>query len=186
MVLASQVSPGMTIAIGKNMYRVDQAVKVSGASKATPFIKVKLRDLDSDEILEKNFKPSQEVEEVKLEEHKLEFLYIEGDFCVFLDTATLELVNVPYAVAGSKLNYLKEGIEVKALCYKNSAFSIELPQFLELMVSSIESDDDSGRFGQGARVAVLETGARIEVPPFIDVGDIIKVDPKSEEYIQRV
>ncbi len=186
MVTASQLSPGMTISIEKNIYRVEHAVKVSSASKANPFVKVKLRDLHSEELLEKNFKPTQEVDEVSLGEHKLEFLYVEGDHFVFLDTSTLELMNVPEEIIGSKMNYLKEGIEVKALCYGTSTFSIDLPQFLELMVSSIETDDDSGRFERGARVATLETGAKIEVPPFIDVGDIVKVDPKSEEYIQRV
>ncbi len=179
MVVASQLMPGMTIAIGKKIYKVEQAIKVSGASKTAPFTKVKMQDLDSQEVIEKTFKPTQELDEVSLEEHRLEFLYVEGDFCIFLDTNTLELVQVPYAVAGSKLNYLKEGIEVKALCYKNIAFSIVLPQFLELMVSSIESRGDS-------KIATLETGAKIEIPLFIDIGDIIKVDPDLEEYIQRV
>ncbi len=186
MVLASQIASGMTIAIAKKMYRVDQAAKISGAAKAAAAVKVKLYDLETNEPLEKIFKPTQEIEEVQLEEQKLEFLYLEEDSCVFLNTSTLELILVPYAVIGSKLNYLKEGIEVKALCCKNFAFSIELPQFLELMVSSIESQETSSRFGQGARVVKLETGAEIDVPPFVDVGDIIKVDPRSEEYIQRV
>lgn len=186
MVLASQIVPGMIVSLAKKVYRVEQMAKASGASKAAQFIKCKLRDLDSDEVIEKNFKPTQELEEVKLQEHKLEFLYLEGRASVFLDTATLELVRVADTVIGSKLHFLKEGIEVKALCYKTAAFSIELPQFLELMVSSMESDDRSGKFGRGARVATLETGAKIEVPPFIDVGDIVKIDPKTEEYIQRV
>jgi elongation factor P len=185
MVLASQLTSGMTIMMAKKPYRVESVVKVT-AQKANPFVKVKLRHLVSQEIVEKNFRPTQELEEVSLEEHRLEYLYPEDGGHVFLDIGTLEVMNVPGEVIGSKVHYLKEGIEVKGSCFGPTIFSVDLPQFLELMVSSIETGEETGRQGGGARVAVLETGAKLEVPPFIDVGDIIKVDTRLEEYIQRV
>jgi elongation factor P len=184
MVLASQLTSGMTIMMAKKPYRVESAVKVT-AQKANPFVKVKLRCLTSQEIVEKNFRLTQEVEEVALEEHRLEYLYPEGDSYVFLDIGTLDILKILKDVIGTKVHYLKEGIEIKGSCFGNTIFSVELPQFLELMVSSIESGEETGRQG-GARVAVLETGAKLEVPPFIDVGDVIKVDTRLEEYIQRV
>ncbi|MBS0654214.1 MAG: elongation factor P [Verrucomicrobia bacterium] len=186
MVASSQLTPGMTITIGSKLYRVDSCVKVA-VPKSSPFIKTKLRDLESSQLVEKNFKPNQEVEEVHLEEHRLEFLYPEGKQYLFLDIDTLEQVLVTGSIIGSKMNYLKEGIEVKASFYGSTIFSVQLPQFLELMVVNIIARSENARGANSAtRAAELETGATIDVPPFIEVGDIIKVDPESEEYIQRV
>ncbi len=184
MATASQLTPGMTVSISGKLYRVDSSVKVT-VPKGSPFIKTKLRDLETSHVSEKNFKPNQEVEEVLLQERRLEFLYPEGKQFLFLDVGNLEQVLVPSAIIGNKVNYLKEGIEIKAEMFKTSIFSIALPQFLELMVVGVDTQEGS-RGSQAARLAELETGAKIEVPPFIEVGDIIKVDTESEEYIQRV
>lgn len=185
MVLASQLTSGMTIMMAKKPYRVESAVKVT-AQKANPFVKVKLRHLVSQETVEKNFRPTQELDEVALEEHRLEYMYPEGDNHVFLDMGTLDVMKVPEDVIGGKVHYLKEGIEVKGSCFGPTIFAVDLPQFLELMVSSVETGEETGKQGGSARIAILETGARLEVPPFIDVGDVIKVDTRLEEYIQRV
>jgi elongation factor P len=184
MVLASQLTTGMTIMMAKKPYRVESVVKVT-AQKANPFVKVKLFCLTSQETVEKNFRPTQELEEVSLEEHRMEFLYVEGNHHVFLDLASLDLVRVPRDIIGKKIHYLKECTEVKGSCFGQTFFAVELPQFLELMVSTIEAEE-GGRQGGGPKIAVLETGAKLEVPPFIDIGDIIKVDTRTDEYIQRV
>jgi elongation factor P len=184
MVLASQLTSGMTIIVNKEPYRVESAVKVA-AQKANPFIKTKLRHLVKRDVVEKNFKPTQELEEIALEDHTLEYLYQDGKEHVFLNVGTLDVVKVPRDIIGNKVHYLKEGVEVKGACFGKSILSIDLPQFLELMVSSVEMEEHERQEG-GTRVAILETGARLEVPPFVDVGDVIKVDTRLEEYIQRV
>ena len=136
MVLASQLTTGMTIMMAKKPYRVESAVKVS-TNKASPFIKVKFLSLANQDALDKNFRPSQELDEVSLEEHRLEFLYAEGSHHVFLDLGTLDLVRVVRDIIGKKIHFLKEGTEVKGACFGQTFFSVELPQFLELMVSEI-------------------------------------------------
>lgn len=178
------VSPGMTISLDKNFFRVESSIKVS-APKGAPFVKTKLRNLATNEMVEKNFKLDQPVEVVSLVERMLEFLYIEGKDYLFLDIDQLEKILVSSKIIGDKVNYLKEGIDVKGHFYGNTIFSIELPQFLELMISRVESAEDEMN-SVVTKTAVLESGARIEIPPFIEVGDIIKVDTKSNEYIQRV
>lgn len=175
----------MTLSIDGKIYRVESAVKVTVA-KGVPFIKTKLKSLVSEEILEKNFKVDQDVEEVKLNERRLEYLYMEGKKHLFLDIDNLEQVLVNQEVIGSKVNYLKEGIIVGSLFYGKSIFSVDLPQFLELMVVKTEDLDASSPMSASNRLAVLETGARIEVPMFIESGDVIKVDTKVDEYVQRV
>lgn len=183
MVSSNQLNPGMTISISGKLFRVESSVKVT-VPKGTPFIKAKLRDLDTQNIVEKSFKINQEITDVSMTERKLEFLYLEGKDYLFLDINNLDQVLVPAKVIGNKINYLKEGIDLNAAFYGETIFSVELPQFLEIMVSKVESTKSSA--ANGTRIATLETGAKIEVPPFVEVGDIVKVDTTSDEFIQRV
>lgn len=180
-----QLTPGMIISLNNKLYKVESCVKVT-VPKGTPFIKARLRDLSSQEVIEKNFKPDQAIKDVSLLERRLEFLYLEGKNYLFLDVGNLEQVLVPATIIGDKVAYLKEGIELKASFYGDTVFSVELPQFLELMVAKVEAQKSGKQEKNGGKVASLETGAKIDVPPFIEVGDIIKVDTKTDEYIQRV
>jgi elongation factor P len=181
MTTANQITPGMTLNIDGKIYRVESSVKVTVA-KGTPFVKTKLRNLVSDEVIEKNFKLDQMIQEVSLVERTLEFLYPEGKEYLFLDIGNLEQVLVPSQVLEEKVHYLKEGIQVRAMFYGESIFGVELPQFLEIMVVKTES----GAAGATTKKAVLETGAKVDVPLFIESGDVIKVDTQVNEYIQRV
>lgn len=181
MTTANQITPGMTLSIDGKIYRVESSVKVTVA-KGTPFVKTKLRNLVTDEIIEKNFKLDQGIQEVSLIERNLEFLYPEKKEYLFLDIGNLEQVLVPSAVLGEKIHFLKEGTQVKAMFYGESIFGIELPQFLEIMVVKTEG----GGPGATVKKAVLETGAKIDVPLFIESGDVIKIDTQANEYIQRV
>lgn len=181
----NQLTPGMTISLDGKIFRVESCVKVTVA-KGTPFIKAKLKNLITDDTVEKNFKIGQAVQEVALSEKKLEYLYLEGKDYLFLDVGNLEQVLVPATIIGEKVNFLKEGIDIKAMSYGDSIFSVELPQFLELMVVKAESADGASPLSNGTKTAVLETGAKIEVPLFVETGDIVKVDTQTTEYIQRV
>ncbi len=185
MATSNTITPGMTISLSGKLYKVESSVKVT-VPKGTPFIKTKLRDVTSGEIIEKNFKLNQPITDVSMMERKLEFLYLEGKDYLFLDIGQLEQVLIPAPVIGNKVNYLKEGVELKASFYGDTIFSVELPQFLELMVTKTETPEEDTASPSTGKVAILETGAKIEVPPFIEVGDIIKVDTKTDEYIQRV
>ena len=181
MTTANQITPGMTLNLDGKIYRVESSVKVTVA-KGTPFIKTKLRNLIDDSVVEKNFKPDQSIQEVSLIERSLEFLYPEGKEYLFLDIGNLEQVLVPSQVLSDKVHYLKEGIGVKAMFYGESIFGVELPQFLEIMVVKTETPAP----GATTKNAVLETGAKLAVPLFIESGDVIKVDTTTNEYIQRV
>lgn len=185
MMTSNQIAPGVILSVDGKIYRVESAVKVTVA-KGVPFIKTKLKNLISDDMVEKNFKLNQPVEEVSLTERRLEFLYLEGKDYLFLDIGNLEEILVPSGVIGDKVNYLKEGIEIKAVFYGDTIFSVELPQFLELMVVKTEPSESASSAANATKTAILETGAKIEVPMFVESGDIIKVDTHTNEYIQRV
>ena len=185
MTTSNQLAPGMTLSIDGKIYRVESCVKVTVA-KGVPFIKAKLKNLLSDEVIERNFKLNQPIQDVSLGERKLEYLYLEGKDYLFLDVGNLEQVLVPSSIIGDKVNFLKEGIELKAMFYGHSIFSVELPQFLELMVVKTEDSEAAAHVANATKLAILETGAKVEVPMFIESGDIIKVDTHTNEYIQRV
>jgi len=97
----------------------------------------------------------------------------------------LEHVLISAKILKNAINYLKEGIQLKAMFYGNSIFTIELPQFLELMIVKVEKMDEK-KGSSATKKAILETGAEITVPLFVEMGDIIKIDTHTNEYIQRV
>lgn len=182
MTTANQITPGMTLNIDGKIFRVESSVKVTIA-KGVPFVKTKLRNLVTEEVIERNLKLDQIVQEVSLLERTLEFLYPEGKEYLFLDIGNLENVLVPANILAEKIHFLKEGIEVKAMFYGDTIFAVELPQFLEIMV--VKTEGVSGETST-TKKAVLETGAKVEVPLFIESGDVIKVDTHLGDYVQRV
>lgn len=180
----SQMTPGMIITVGKGLQQVESSVKVA-VKKGAAFIKAKLRDLNTGKMTEKNYQMDQTVQEVVLEQKELEFLYTEGDQFCFLDIDNLEHLQIDKAVIGKSALFLKEGVQLTASFYGDTVFTIELPPFLELTVAGTEEPKkESG--GSGMKKAVLETGAKLDIPVFVEVGDIIKVDTRTSEYIQRV
>lgn len=185
MATSNQITPGMTISVGKKIYRVESSTRVN-PSRGAAFVKTKLRDILTDKLIEKNFKLDQEIKEVSVEERSLEYLYPEGKNHLFLDINSLENVEVATSILADKINFLKEGVVVTAMFYGDAVFSIELPLFLELMVVKTEASSEKVTVSNSTKKAVLETGAEIDVPLFVETGDIVKVDTHQKEYIQRV
>ncbi|MBN4067377.1 elongation factor P [Simkania negevensis] len=185
MITSQQLAPGMTIAFGDNLYRVESSVKVT-VPKGSPFIKAKLKDLINEDFVEKKFKLGQKLNDVSLQMCDLEFLYTEDNDYLFLDVNNLDQILVPQEVIGDRAYYLKEGVEIQASFYGDIIFSVELPQFLELMVAETQEPDPSSTMSDVTKDAVLETGAKVKVPLFIDVGDVIKVETKIGEFVQRI
>ncbi len=185
MITSNQIVPGMILSLSNKIYRVESCVKVT-VTKGSPFIKTKLKDLIKDTIIEKNFKLGEAIEEVALNERHLEFLYPEGKDYLFLDTDTLEIVTVSAGIIADKVNFIKEAIPVTAMFYGDSIYSIELPQFLELMVLKAETVENAMHMSEATKKITLETGAEIDAPLYIESGDIIKVDPQEREFIQRI
>lgn len=185
MISSSQLAPGMTISLNNELYLVESVTKVNISDKSS-LIKAKLVCLFSQKSVEKNFKPNQSLDDVPLVQKNLEYLYPEGRQHLFLDINTLDQIKVPAKVIGDAVNFLKEGIQVMASFHNDQVLAIELPTYLEIMVSDIIESSEKKPVSDATKVAILETGAEVQVPLFIDVGDIIKIHTRTKEYVQRV
>jgi len=122
----------------------------------------------------------------ELEEKEMQYLYKQDNLCYFMDTETYEQVPVTEEQLGDSLKYLKENMNVYILYYKGEAIAVELPNFVELKVAQTEPGFKGDTASGGSKPAILETGASVKVPFHINEGDVIKVDTRTGEYIERV
>lgn len=176
----------MILSIDQQLYFVESVTK---GTKAKPdAVRVKLRHFATEKTLEKTFQANDSLKDVSLSERTLEFLYPELEQFLFLDIETLDEVMIPQGVIGPRIEYMKAGVQVRASAYSDAIVAIELPQFLELMVADVEDHFvEAGMTGAvPSKSATLETGAQLRVPSFVEVGDVIKIDTRAEEYIQRI
>lgn len=185
MITSNQIVAGLNIQLDEKVYRVESVNKIV-AAKGTSFVRAKLKDLSTGKLIDKHFTVGQEVTEVTLQERRLEFLYIEGTNYIFLDIDNLDMIQIERKVIKEKADFLKEGVQIKAIFYGDIIFSVELPQFLELIVVKVNTTKPKVSIANASKTAVVETGAQIAVPLFIETGDIIKIDTFTKEYIQRV
>lgn len=155
--------------------------------KGTAFTRTKLKSLLSGAVIERTFRSGETVGEADVEEHQMEFLYAQGDTYTFMNTETYEQVELQGSVIGDDVKFLMENLQVAVLFYKSRAVNVTLPNFIESKVVQSEPAV-KGNTSQGAtKSATLECGATIQVPMFVDEGDVIKVDTREGgSYVSRV
>jgi len=154
--------------------------------KGAAFVRTKLKNLKTQNLVEKTFKGDEKIEEAFIEERKLQFSYKDSDFYNFLDQDTFEQIQLDKERIGKLSLFLKENQEVTALFYKGEILNINLPNFVELEVKQTEPGIRGDTAKGGIKPAVLETGLIIQVPLFINIGDKIKIDTRTCEYLERV
>lgn len=149
-------------------------------------VRTKMKNLKTGYVMENTFRSGEKVERPNLEEKEMQFLYKSDNDYVFMDNESYEQINIPENLVGDNKDYLLENMNVKILFFQGNAIGIEIPTFVELKVvetvPGIKGDTVSG----GGKPAKLETGATIQVPLFINEGDIIKIDTRTGTYIERV
>jgi elongation factor P len=154
--------------------------------KGGAVMRTKLRNIRSGAIIERTFKAGEKFESVDLERKKKQYLYSAGENLVFMDMETFEEIQVPKSKLGDQVRFLKENVEVEGLYIGDELLGIELPTFVELEVTHTEKGVRGDTVSNVMKPAVVETGAEIEVPLFIDIGDVVKIDTRTGEYVERV
>ena len=153
--------------------------------KGNAFVRTKLRDLQSGKIIEKRFNAGAKIELIRIEAKEMQYLYKDGDNHVFMDNQTYDQVNILDDVIGDKINYLKAGQNVDILFDDQIIIDTILPAHVHLEVVSTEPGEKGNTATGATKPAKLETNYSVNVPLFIDTGDILKIDTRSGEYIER-
>ncbi len=154
--------------------------------KGGAFVRTKLKNLQTGAVLNKTFRSGEKVAKPDLVERHMQYLYAQGDELVFMDLETYEQFTIPFDNIADKAKFLKENMEVDVLYHNNRPISVELPTFVELEVTETEPGFKGDTATGGTKPAVLETGAKINVPLFINVGDKLKIDTRTGQYVERV
>lgn len=150
------------------------------------FVRTKMKSLKSGKIIEETFSAGDKIPKPELEEKEMQYLYNQDNLYYFMDIATYEQIPVTYEQLSDTKKFLKENMNVYILYYKGEAIAVELPNFVELQITKTEPGFKGDTASGGNKPATLETGAFIKVPFHINEGDIVKVDTRTGEYIERV
>ena len=154
--------------------------------KGGAFVRTKLKNLKSGSLINKTFRAGEKVEQAFLEEKKMQFLYRQGGFYYFMDQKTFEQVELSKARLAEKIKFLKENMVISMLVCDGTIMGIHLPNFVELKVRQTDPGQRGNTVKATSKTAIIETGAQIPVPLFVNTGDTIKIDTRSERYISRV
>jgi len=176
---------GTTFEMDGNVYRVVEFQHVK-PGKGSAFVRTKIKNVITGSVLEKTFNPSEKYPSAEIEKKEMQYLYADGDLYYFMDNETYEQMPLNKEQLGDSLKYLKENMNVKVLSYKGKVFSIEPPMFIELEVTYTEPGFAGNTTTTSGKPAKLENGLEITVPMFINIGDVIKIDTRTGESLERV
>lgn len=185
MIDVNDLKKGVTFEIDDQLFKVlDYHHNKTGRGNAT--IRIKARNLRNGATLEKTFNSGERVQNVRLDYHNVQFLYADGDLFYFMDTETFDQPAIPKVLIGDAANYLKDGVEVKLTLYENEPIDVDLPTTVDLLVTQAESAVKGDTATGVTKKVVVETGAEINTPSFVEEGDTIRVDTRTGEYVTRV
>ncbi len=183
--MAGDVRNGTTFELDGSVYKVVEFQHVK-PGKGAAFVRTKLKNVINGSVLERTFNPSEKLQGAEIEKKEMQYLYADGDLYYFMDNETYEQTPLNKSDLGDTLKYLKENMNVKILSFKGNVFAVEPPIFVELEVKYTEPGF-SGNTSTGAtKPAELETGYSINVPLFVNTGDIIRIDTRTGEYMERI
>jgi len=185
MIDAGELKKGINIELDGEIYQIVEYQHVK-MQQRQPIIRLKLRDVRSGSITERNFQSGDKFKPAFLEHRPVQYLYNDGNIYYFMDNDSYEQIALTAAQIGEAMNYLKDGLTLEILTSREEAVSIELPTAVELQVVEAEPGFKGDRATAGTKSAKLETGISTQVPLFIDVGDVIKVDTRTGEYLEKV
>jgi elongation factor P len=185
MIASGDFRPGVVIELDGELYVVVETHHHKRAQRQA-FVRTRLRHLKTGAVLERNFTSDETVPQASLDRKVMQFLYRHGDDYVMMDQQTFEQVALPAQILGTAVGYLKENTDVTVVFYDGRPIAVDLPNAVELEVvdtaPGVRGDTVSG----GTKPARLETGITVQVPLFVSVGDRIRVDTRTGEYLERV
>ncbi|MBE6904318.1 MAG: elongation factor P [Ruminococcaceae bacterium] len=184
MVTAGDFRNGVTFEMDGNVYQIIEFQHVK-PGKGAAFVRTKIKNVISGAVVEKTFNPTDKFENAYIERKDMQYLYNDGNLYYFMDLETYEQIPINEDTLSDNFKFVKENMECKVLSYKGNVFGVEPPLFVELEITETEPGF-KGDTAQGAtKPATLETGATIKVPLFINQNEVIRVDTRTGEYMER-
>lgn len=185
MVSAGDFRNGITIEMDNGVYQIIEFQHVK-PGKGAAFVRTKLKNIKNGGVTEKTFRPTEKYPQARIERSDMQYLYSDGDLFNFMNVENFEQMAMSTEAIGDSLKFVKENEMVKMLTHNGQVFAIEPPLFVELVITDTEPGF-KGDTAQGAtKPAIVETGATVYVPLFVEQGDKISIDTRSGEYMKRV
>ena len=185
MVIAGDFKNGITFEMDGNVMQVIEFQHVK-PGKGAAFVRTKLRNVISGAVVEKTFSPTDKFPPAIVDRRDMQYSYNDGDLYYFMDMESYDMIPVSTSRLPDNFKFVKEEMMCKIVSYKGNVFSVEPPMFVELQVTEVEPGF-KGDTAQGAKTpATLETAATIQVPLFIENGEILRIDTRTGEYLERV
>jgi len=184
MVSAGDFKKGLTIEIDGQVWVIVDVQNVK-PGKGAAFVRTKYKNVMTGSVLEKSFNPTEKFPKAHVDRKEMEYLYSDGELYYFMDGETYEQLPLNKSQVEDALQYIKENMTATIKFFKGEAFSVEPPNFVVLQVAEADPGHKGDTATGGNKPAVLETGAKIMVPLFINEGDMIRVDTRTGEYMER-
>lgn len=184
MISAGDFRNGITFEMDGNVVQVIEFQHVK-PGKGAAFVRTKYKNVITGAVVERSFNPIDKYPTAYIERKDMQYLYSDGDLYYFMDMETYEQQPIDKSKLGPAFQFVKENMEVKVLSYKGNVFGVEPPNFVELEVTETDPGFKGDTATNATKPATLETGAEIKVPLFINQGDMIRIDTRTGEYMER-
>jgi len=184
MATTTDIKNGLTINLDGQLLTVVEFMHVK-PGKGGAFVRTKLKNVVTGRVLDKTFRSGERIEVVRLDERQMQYLYREGTGFIFMDQETFEQLSVPDEVVGEDARFLKEGEQVKVSLHGDRPLLMELPFFIDFKIVECEPGMKGDTVTNVTKSAKLETGAVVQVPLFIEEGEVIRVDTRTGTYLER-
>ncbi len=184
MVTAGDFRNGVTFEMEGKVYQIIEFQHVK-PGKGAAFVRTKIRNVIEGSVIERTFNPTEKFPTAFVERKDMEYSYSDGDLYYFMDSETYELVPVSKNELNDNFKFVKENMVCKVLSYKGKVFGVEPPTFVELAVTQTDPGFAGNTATNATKPATLETGCEIRVPLFINEGDMIRIDTRTGEYMER-
>ena len=181
----NELKSGLTILLDNQIYVILDFQHVK-PGKGGAFVRTKLRNLKNGVILERTFKGEERIQEAFIEERKLQYLYHSDKIYYFMDLENFEEISISEDILGQNSKFFKDNLQITTYSYNQGIFNIALPNFIELKIVHTEPGVRGDTAKTATKQAIVETNATVTVPLFVQAGDIIKIDTRSGEYVERV
>ena len=185
MVSAGEFRNGLTVEIDGTVYQVVEFQHVK-PGKGAAFVRTKLKNVVDGGIVETTFRPNEKYPQAHIDKKEMQYLYNDGEMYNFMDNETYEQIALTQEAVGDAMKFVKENDMVKMCSHNGNVFAIEPPLFAELEITETEPGFKGDTATGATKPAVVETGATVYVPLFVEQGDKIKIDTRTGEYMERV